>query len=43
MILIKGGVFLMGSHEGSMHEKPVHEVRVKSFYMKNTEVTVGQI
>jgi hypothetical protein len=39
MILIKGGVFMMGS---GGNESPVHRVAVKDFYMSKTEVTVGQ-
>jgi formylglycine-generating enzyme len=42
MIKIPGGSFEMGSDDGSSDEKPVHRVRVKSFYMSKTEVTVGQ-
>jgi len=40
-VKIPGGRFEMGSNKyGS--EKPVHTVRVRSFYMSKTEVTVGQ-
>jgi formylglycine-generating enzyme required for sulfatase activity len=42
MIKIPSGSFKMGSNDGDKDEKPVHHVRVKSFYMSKTEVTVGQ-
>jgi formylglycine-generating enzyme required for sulfatase activity len=48
MVRIPGGTFAMGSvakNDGAMmmaHEKPVHEVTVKSFWMDATEVTVAQ-
>jgi formylglycine-generating enzyme len=41
MVLIKGGVFQMGSDDGMPYEAPVHEVIVNSFYMDATEVTVA--
>lgn len=42
MVRIEGGEFLMGSETGEADEKPVHRVRVGSFYLSRTEVTVGQ-
>ena len=41
-VKIPGGSFKMGSNDGASNEKPVHTVRVRSFYMSKTEVTVGQ-
>jgi formylglycine-generating enzyme required for sulfatase activity len=42
MILIPGGTYQMGSTDGFFkQEEPVHEVRVKSFYLDETEVTVA--
>ncbi len=42
MVFIKGGEFLMGSNEGMLHEKPVHKVSVKSFWIDAKEVTVKE-
>lgn len=42
MIRIPGGNFMMGSENGESDEKPVHEVTVSTFYLAQTEVTVGQ-
>ena len=42
LIRIPGGVFTMGLVEGSANEKPTHQVRIKSFLMARTEVTIGQ-
>ncbi|MEZ5344799.1 MAG: formylglycine-generating enzyme family protein [Pyrinomonadaceae bacterium] len=42
MVLIKGGDFLMGSKEGMPHERPVHRVTVRSFWMDTKEVTVNE-
>lgn len=42
MVYIKGGEFLMGSRNGMPHEKPVHKVSIKSFWMDKTEVTVQE-
>ena len=39
MIRVDGGIFLMGSTSGEADEEPVHEVRVKSFSIGQTEVT----
>jgi len=41
-IEIPTGIFNMGSIDGDSDEKPVHSVRVPSFFMSKTEVTVGQ-
>ncbi|WP_164110873.1 MULTISPECIES: formylglycine-generating enzyme family protein [Sphingobacterium] len=41
MVLIKGGIFKMGSKYFA-DASPVHEVRVKSFYMDEHEVTNAQ-
>jgi len=42
LIRIPGGTFQMGSNEGKADEKPVHPVTVDSFWMGETEVTIGQ-
>ena len=39
MIRVKGGMFLMGSNSGFNDEQPVHEVRVNSFSIGQTQVT----
>ena len=39
MIAVEGGTFQMGSTTGDSDEKPVHEVRVGSFSIGQTEVT----
>jgi formylglycine-generating enzyme required for sulfatase activity len=39
MVLVNGGTFRMGNHNGESDEKPVHSVTVNSFYMGITEVT----
>ena len=41
-VKIPAGSFMMGSNDGSSDEKPVHKVRLKSFFISKTEVTVGQ-
>jgi len=43
-VLIPGGTFMMGSNDGDAFkgEKPVHRVRVGTFQMAKTEVTVAQ-
>lgn len=40
--LIPGGTLLMGSTTGQKDEQPVHEVRIRSFWMSATEVTFEQ-
>ena len=42
MLWIPGGEFAMGSTEGQPNETPVHTVRVKGFWMDETEVTNAQ-
>ena len=42
MVRIPAGTFNMGSNDGAADEKPVHSVRVASFEMDLTEVTVAQ-
>jgi formylglycine-generating enzyme required for sulfatase activity len=42
MVLVEGGTFEMGSENGSLGEKPVHQVSVSSFFIDKYEVTVGQ-
>ena len=42
LVRVPGGTFQMGSNEGDADEKPVHPVTVSSFYMGETEVTIGQ-
>jgi len=39
MVLIPSGCFKMGSETGYKDERPVHKVKVKSFYMDVTAVT----
>jgi formylglycine-generating enzyme required for sulfatase activity len=41
-VRIPAGSFEMGSNDGDSDERPVHRVRVGSFLMSKTEVTVGQ-
>ena len=42
MVLIGGGTFLMGTNDGMPYESPVHEVKVKSFWIDKHEVTVAE-
>ena len=42
MVLVGGGTFQMGDDHGYEMEKPVHTVRLKSYYMDKYEVTVGE-
>jgi formylglycine-generating enzyme required for sulfatase activity len=42
MVLIPGGIFEMGSVNGEKDEKPVHRVYVDSFFLGETEVTIGE-
>ncbi len=39
MVAVEGGTFQMGSTSGDSDEKPVHEVKVNSFSIGQTEVT----
>ncbi len=41
-IYIEGGTFMMGNENGDDDEKPVHVVKVNSFYIDKYEVTVGK-
>lgn len=41
LIFVEGGQFQMGSPEGETHEKPVHTVKLSSFYISPFEVTQG--
>lgn len=41
MVQIPAAVFRMGSDQGAPDERPAHEVRVATFQMDVTEVTVG--
>ena len=42
MVLIKGGTFRMGDDGGLPHERPAHDVTLKSFWIDKHEVTVAQ-
>jgi formylglycine-generating enzyme required for sulfatase activity len=42
MILISGGIFPMGSHNGQPEEKPVHTVTVSDFHLGKYEVTMAE-
>ncbi len=39
MIFVEGGSFQMGSADGSDNQKPVHEVRVSSFWIGKYQIT----
>lgn len=39
MIYVEGSSFDMGRNDGNSTEKPVHRVKIKNFYMGETEVT----
>ena len=39
MVGVEGGTFQMGSNSGESHEKPVHQVKLNSFSIGQTEVT----
>jgi formylglycine-generating enzyme required for sulfatase activity len=41
-VRIPGGSFEMGSTDGNSNEMPVHTVRIRTFDLMKTEVTVGQ-
>ena len=38
-VFVEGGTFQMGSTDGNLDEKPLHQVTVSSFYMNRYEVT----
>jgi formylglycine-generating enzyme required for sulfatase activity len=42
LVMIRGGIFKMGSNDGADWEKPVHNVNITDFYMSKTQVTVRQ-
>ena len=42
MITVQGGVFMMGDHAGEKDEKPVHNIKVNTFRLAQTETTVAQ-
>ena len=42
MKLLTGGEFLMGAENEMPHESPVHKVKLKSFWIDKTEVTVAE-
>lgn len=42
MVMLPGGTFSMGTVDGMPFERPVHDVSVKSFWVDEHEVTVGQ-
>ncbi len=42
MVYVEGGTFQMGSNDGDKDEKPVHTVKVNSFYIGKYEVTQQQ-
>ena len=39
---VLGGLFRMGSSNGDSDEKPIHRVKVSTFWIAESEVTVGQ-
>jgi len=39
MVRVAGGAFTMGANDGAPDEQPLHDVRVKEFWMDRTEVT----
>ncbi|MCD6497198.1 MAG: formylglycine-generating enzyme family protein [Deltaproteobacteria bacterium] len=41
-VLISGGTFSMGSKDGRLNERPVHDVTVPTFVLTKSEVTVTQ-
>ena len=42
MVWIPPGKFTMGANDGAPDEQPLHDVRVRGFFMDKTEVTNGQ-
>jgi formylglycine-generating enzyme required for sulfatase activity len=42
MVLVPGGTFAMGSHDGQAAEKPEHQVRLATYYVDQHEVTNRQ-
>ena len=43
MVLVEGGTFSMGSHDGDDEEQPVHDVTVGSFYIGRYEITNQEV
>jgi formylglycine-generating enzyme len=39
VVFVKGGTFMMGSNDGEIDEKPIHEARVSDFMIGKLEVT----
>ncbi|MEO6740406.1 MAG: formylglycine-generating enzyme family protein [Chthoniobacteraceae bacterium] len=39
MVRVAGGAFTMGANDGAPDEQPLHDVRVKEFWMDRSEVT----
>ena len=39
MVRVAGGAFTMGANDGATDERPLHDVRVKEFWMDRSEVT----
>jgi len=39
IVFVKGGTFDMGSNDGELDEKPIHEVTISDFYIGKYEVT----
>lgn len=42
MLKIQGGKFTMGSTDGADDERPIHDVRIRDFWMDRTEVSNAQ-
>ena len=42
MVFVEGGTFMMGSDDGNDNEKPVHKVKLSSFYIGKYPVTQRQ-
>jgi formylglycine-generating enzyme required for sulfatase activity len=42
MVFVEGGQFNMGSNTGGLNEKPVHSVKLSSFYIGKYEITQEQ-
>jgi formylglycine-generating enzyme required for sulfatase activity len=42
MVWVEGGKFTMGSIDGANDERPIHDVRIRGFWMDRTEVTNEQ-
>ncbi|MFI5455821.1 MAG: SUMF1/EgtB/PvdO family nonheme iron enzyme [Isosphaerales bacterium] len=42
MVLVPGGTFTMGSHDGQASERPAHQVRLTTYYIDQHEVTNRQ-